>query len=339
MTGVRRRHLIAACGGLGLGLAAPRVARGDAPEFSYKVGTNLVATHPLNVRLQEAADQIKQDTGGKVELRIFPNSQLGSDPEMLSQVRSGGLEFFGHSGVNAISGMIPKAAISGLGFAFKDEAQVYAAMDGALGAYVRNLIKHAGLMVLDKIWDNGFRQTTMHDKPIRTPDDLKGVKLRVPPGRVWVSLFSALGASPTPISFNETYSALQTKIVDGQENALAVVDSAKLYEVQQYCSMTNHMWDGFWILCNRRAWQNLPDPAREVVAKRVDAAALLERQDVAKLNELLQSALEARGLKFNAVDPEPFRERLRKAGFYSEWKQTFGDEEWSLLEAVTGPLA
>ncbi|MBV8526135.1 MAG: TRAP transporter substrate-binding protein [Acetobacteraceae bacterium] len=204
--------------------------------------------HPLNTRMQQAADQIKHDTEGKLEITIFPDGQLGSDPEMFSQLRSGALEFFSLSGANVLSGMVPKGAISGVGFAFKTPEQVFSAMDGELGAYIRALIRKAGIEVLDKIWDNGFRQITTSDKPIQGPADLRNMKIRVPPGRLWVSLFQALSAAPTPISFNEVYSALQTKMVQGQENPLVVVDVAKLYEVQKFCSLTNHMWDGYWML-------------------------------------------------------------------------------------------
>jgi tripartite ATP-independent transporter DctP family solute receptor len=337
---INRRTLLAAAAAAGAAprLGMPLIGRARAAEFSYKFASDLPATHPINTRMQEAADQIKEDTGGKLEIKLFPNSQLGGDPDMFSQLRSGALEFFTLSGANALSSLVPKASISGVGFAFSGYHEVFQAMDGDLGAYVRSLIRAAGMMVLDKIWDNGFRQITSSTKPIVEPADLHGMKIRVPPGRLWVSLFQSLGASPTAISFNETYSALQTNIVEGQENALAVTDVAKLYEVQKYCSLTNHMWDGFWFLINGRAWRQLPPAIQESVANRVNAAALLQRQDVAKLNASLQTALEGKGLKFNAVDPAPFRAELKKAGFYTDWQHTFGDEEWALLEKVTGPL-
>jgi len=128
-------------------------------------------------------------------------------------------------------------------------------------------------------------------------------------------------------------------VVDAQENPPAIISAAKLYEVQKYCSLTNHMWDGWWLLINRRAWQAVPRDIQAIVAKNVNAAALAEREDVAKQNESLKADLAAKGLIFNAVNPEPFREVLRKAGFYVEWKAKFGDESWQLLEEATGKLA
>jgi tripartite ATP-independent transporter DctP family solute receptor len=343
MTFDRRKFLITGAGSVALAtsgvMGAPWIRRAHAAEFTYKVGTDLPASHPLNTRIQEAADAIKQETDGRMEIRLFPNNQLGGDPDMFAQLRAGALEFFTLSGVNALSALVPKTAISGVGFAFKDYNQVFSALDGELGAHLRGLINKAGLEVQEKLWDNGFRQITSSVKPINTPADLKGMKIRVPPGRVWIALFRALSAAPTSISFNEVYSSLQTRVVEGQENALAVIDSAKLFEVQKYCSMTSHMWDGFWFLGNRNAWQKLPSSVRDVVSKHLNSYAMKQREDVARLNASLQKDLEAKGLTFNKPNIDAFRDVLKKGGFYAEMQKTFGDEEWSLLEKVTGKLA
>src|SRR5437879_13118910 len=116
-------------------------------------------------------------------------------------------------------------------------------MDGDLGAYSRGEITKAGLVVMDKIWDNGFRQTTSSTRPINGPDDYKGFKIRVPVSPLWTSMFKAFDASPASINFSEVYSALQTKIVEGQEDRLALISTAKLYEVHKFYSLTNHMAD------------------------------------------------------------------------------------------------
>jgi tripartite ATP-independent transporter DctP family solute receptor len=209
-------------------------------------------------------------------------------------------------------------------------------MDGDLGAYMRAQIGKTGLVVMEKIWDNGFRQITSSTKPIQTPDDLKNFKIRVPASPLWTSMFKALGAGPTTINWNETYSALQTRVVDGQENPLAIINIGKVYEVQKYCSLTNHMWDGFWFLANRRAWEKLPANIKEVIARNINEAGLAERADVAKLNASLQEDLTAKGMAFNKPEPAPFREALRKAGFYDEWKRKFGDEAWAILNKSAG---
>jgi tripartite ATP-independent transporter DctP family solute receptor len=320
------------------GIGAPFVARAAEAEFTYKYANNLPDTHPLNVRAREMSAAIKAETGGRVDIQIFPSNQLGSDTDMLSQIRSGGVEFFTLSGL-ILATLVPAASINGIGFAFPDYATVWKAMDGELGAYVRGEIGKANLVVMDKIWDNGFRQTTSSTRPINGPEDFKGFKIRVPVSPLWTSMFKAFDASPASINFSEVYSALQTKVVEGQENPLALISTAKLYEVQKYCSLTNHMWDGFWFLANKRAWERLPEDLRVIVAKNINAAAVKERDDTAKLNATVREELAGKGLIFNQPVVAPFRDKLRKAGFYAEWKGKYGDQAWSLLEKAVGSLA
>ena len=335
---VSRRTLLGASALGTAAIAAPWVARAQSAEFTYKYANNLPVAHPMNQRAKEMADAIKAETNGRVEIQIFPSNQLGSDTDMLSQLRSGGIEFFTLSGL-ILSTLVPAASINGIGFAFPDYPSVWKAMDGDLGQYVRNQIAKANLVAMEKIWDNGFRQTTSSTKPIQGPEDLKGFKIRVPVSPLWTSMYKAFDSAPASINFSEVYTALQTKVVDGQENPLAIIATAKLYEVQKYCSLTNHMWDGFWFLANRRAWERLPEPLRTVVAKHVNAAGVKEREDVAQLNAGLQKELTDKGMVINQPKPDAFRDKLRTAGFYAEWKGKYGDEAWSILEKYTGKLS
>lgn len=334
MTINRRTILLGAAAGA---LAAPFIRPGAAmaAEFSYKIANNQPLEHPSNVRLGEAVKAILEETSGAVDIQIFPSNQLGADTDVLGQLRSGGVEFFQLSPI-ILSTLVPNASINGVGFAFPDYDTVWKAMDGDLGAYERAQIEGAGLVVMDKIWDNGFRQTTSSTKPIVTPADLEGFKIRVPVSPLWTSLYSAFGAAPASINFAEVYTALQTGIVDGQENPLAIMKVAKLWEVQKYLSMTNHMWDGFWLLGNRRAWAALGEANQAVVAKHFNDGAVKQRADVMALNTGLRGELESHGFTFNDVDPKPFEEKLREAGFYAEWKKTYGDEAWAILEAAVG---
>ena len=332
-----RRTALLAGAAAGATVAMPWIARA-APEFSLKYANNVPVTHPLNVRAKEAMDRIKAQTNGRVEIEIFPNNQLGSDTDMLSQLRSGAIEFFTLSGL-ILSTLVPVASINGIGFAWSSYDQVWPAMDGGLGAYIRAQITKAGLHAMEQAWDNGFRQITSSTRPIKTPDDLKGFKIRVPPSPLWTSMFKAFDAAPTSINFSEVYSALQTKVVEGQENPLAVIFFAKLYEVQKYLSQTNHMWDGFWFLANGKAWQGLPADARDVIAKNLNQSARDQREDVKKANDTLQADLASKGLEFIKVDPAPFRAKLQSAGFYKEWRGKYGDEAWAVLEKFTGPIS
>jgi TRAP-type transport system periplasmic protein len=307
-------------------------------EFVFKWGTNVPSAHPLNVHAQRAAEAIRQETDGRFDLQLFPNNELGGDTRMFAQLRSGELECFTLSGVNVLSGLVPAAAIHGVGFAFPNYDAVWRALDGKLGRHLRMQIERAGFVVMEKIWDNGFRQITTSGKPIVRPADLDGLRLRVPISAIWISLFQSLDAAPGGIDFSEVHSALEARIFDGQENPLAIISTAKLYEVQTHCSLTNHMWDGWWFLINRRAWDRLPAVIQEVVARNLDAAALAQRRDVAGLNSKFRDDLAAKGLVFNEVDPAPFREKLRASGFYVQWRSKFGEEPWSLLEQSTGKL-
>ena len=311
--------------------------RGDAAEFSWRYANNNVVQHPMNVRLREAVERIREQSSGRMDIQIFPNSQLGGDTDMLSQLRTGAIQLFNLSGL-ILSVFVPLASINGLGFAFKDYDQVWSAMDGRLGELIRAAVAKSGLYAFAAMWDNGYRQVTSSTHPINAPEDLKGFKIRVPVSPLWTSMFKAFGASPASININEAYSAMQTRIVEGQENPLALIDLYKFYEVQKFVSLTNHMWDGFWTLANGRVWAGLPKDLQDIVERNLNAAAKLERADVAALNTSLQGALAQKGMAFNATDADKFRAALRSAGFYAEWKQKYGAEAWAVLESQVGAL-
>lgn len=332
-----RRYLLA--GASASALTAPfGTAFAQKAEFTVKYGNNLPISHPMNIRATEMATKIKDESKGRVDFQIYPNNQLGNDTDMISQVRSGALDYFTLSPL-ILGTLVPAAQISGVGFAFKDYTQVWAAMDGDLGAHVRKQIAGSStLFAFEKIWDNGYRQMTSSVRAINTPEDLKGMKMRIPPSPFWVSMFRAFEASPATINFAEVYSSLQTKVVDGQENALALIATAKLNEVQKYCSMTNHMWDGFWFLGNKRSFERLPADLQAIVTRNVNAAGLNQRADVKILNDNVRTDLEGKGMIFNDPKAEPFRAKLRAAGFYADWHKRFGNEAWAVLEKYTGKL-
>ncbi|MDE2516099.1 MAG: TRAP transporter substrate-binding protein [Rhodospirillales bacterium] len=334
MTAIRRRAILAGTAALPL-FAITRGAH--AATFKLKMANNSPVTHPQSVRQKEAAERIRKATNGEVDIQLFPNNQLGSDTDMLSQLRTGAIDYFTLSGL-ILATLVPAASINGVGFAFKDYPTVWKTMDGKLGAYVRDQISQHGLLAMDKMWDNGFRQITSSTRPIKTPADLKGFKIRVPISPLWTSMFEAFGASPISINFSEVYSALQTKIAEGQENPLSLIQIAKLYEVQKYCSLTSHMWDGFWMLANPASFKRLPPAAQKIVADELNRAALEERDDIAKLNASVEADLKSKGLQFIEVDKPAFRAKLKSAGFYAEWKKKYGDHAWGLLESEVGTL-
>ncbi|PXW95221.1 tripartite ATP-independent transporter DctP family solute receptor [Sphaerotilus hippei] len=335
---LNRRQFGSLAASLGLGASVFSPVRAQGAQITLKYGTAFPADHPGTLRIKEAAELLKKDTGGRVDLQVYPASQLGSEPDMISQTRSGAIDMMSTAGTN-LQTLVPTAGINGVAFAFKDYATVWAAMDGELGGHVRAAMAKVNLQAFDKVLDNGYRNITTAGKAINSPADLKGFKIRVPGIPMWLSMFKALGASPTAIPFGELYSALQTKVVDGQENPLALIQSAKLYEVQKYCSLTGHTWDGHFIFGNARKLQALPREVQEALASHLNAAALRQREDIARLNRDAEASLAKAGIIFNRPDTTPFRTLLRSAGFYAEWKNKLGEEAWNKLEKYAGDLA
>ncbi len=312
--------------------------RADAAEFTYRFANNEIASYPMNTRMQAAAQRLRERSGGQFDLKLFPAGQLGTDTDMLSQVRSGILQFYAASGA-VLSTLVPVSGINSVGFAFGSYPKVWAAMDGELGAVIRAEVDKVRLHAFEKIFDIGFRQVTSGTHPIHTPDDLKGFKIRVPPSPISVAMFNALDAAPGTLNWSEVYTALQTKLYDGQENPLPSIDSGKLYEVQKYCALTNHQWDGFWILGNKAAFTKLPKPLQDLVSEEFARAAEEDRADIAALANSLRPALESNGMAFNDVDQPAFKAKLKQSGFYGQWQTKFGDKAWSALTKYSDGMA
>src|SRR6202048_2566142 len=309
-----------------------------AAEFEFKLGVNTPDTHPLTLRLIEAAHAIGAQSSGRLTLTVCPTSHRGGAPERLSQLRAGGIDLLAAPSLT-LSTLVPLSGLPSIGFAFGSYDQVWAAMDGGVGDVVRDAIGKAGIVPMKKIWDNGFRQiTSSSSRQLNSVDDLRGFKIRVPVTALLTSLFSGLGALPSSISYSELYSALQTHIVEGQENPLAQVSTGKLYEVQKYCALSNHCWSGYWIVANRRALAGLPPDLLEILNNNFDAAALNERADLLEMDRSLQAEFTVKAMTFNKPDPVQFRAALVKAGFYAQWQKTYGAEAWAQLEKYTGPL-
>ncbi len=309
----------------------------SAAEFELKYATGQDPSHPVNLRAQEALTRIREATSGRVDIKLFPANQLGSDTDLLTQVRNGSIEFFNLSSL-ILATLVPISGITSVGFAFKNYDEVWGAMDGQLGDHIRSEIAKTPIFTVSKIWDNGFRHVTSSTREIRGPADLKGFKLRVPPAPPLTSLFKALDAAPTPINFNEVYTSLQTKVVEGQENPLAIIATTRLYEVQKTCSLTAHVWDGYWVLGNKRAFAKLPNDVQAIITRELDKSAGDQRADIAKLSDTLKADLKAKGITFIDVQQDDFRKALASTNFYAEWKQKYGPTAWDLMEKVSGKL-
>jgi tripartite ATP-independent transporter DctP family solute receptor len=333
--GLTRRALVTA--GAALPLCATITRRGFAAQFSYKLASGPEPSHPINIRLQEAQTRIREATAGRLEIELYPAGQLGSASQAMVRLRSGEIDFL-NLPISAVAAYVHGAGIANTAFAFPDYTAVWAAMDGELGRHVQGRIGQAGLVSTFRCFDNGFRHITTETRRLAGLADLQGLKLRVPPAPMLVAMFKALGTTPVPMDFAEVYLALRTHAVDGQENPLPMVDSARLYEVQKYCALTGHAWDGFLILGHRRAWERLPEDIRAVCRREFDRSAEEQRADMVALNATLRRDLADKGMEFSEVDPAPLRAALSQAGFYRDWQADYGGEAWGILEAAVGKM-
>ena len=292
----------------------------------------------MHKRIVEAVAAIEQETNGAVTIQVFSNSQLGSSVDMFSQVRSGALDMMTVS--TPLGNTTQIAAIPATAFVFPTIEKAWEAMDGSLGQHLREVVSdQLGIFMFERIWDfGGYRHMTTSTKPITVPEDLRGMKIRLPVSPLYNSTFQAFGAAPVSINYVEVYPALQTGVADGMECPLALIDTGRFYEVQKYCSLTGHMWDPVTMVANGRTWENVPAELRDVIIRHMSEAALKQRADSVELNVTLQQQMSEKGLIFNDVDRAPFREALREAGYYAEWKSKFGDEAWAELERYTGSL-
>ncbi len=292
--------------------------------------------HPFLVDLWQA---VREQTAGRFECRVYAQNAnvAGSDPAVLKMLVEGELEFFTQMG--GILGQIaPVMEIQGLPFAFTSSTQVYRAMDGELGAHLQRELAAKGLYCFPRgLMENGFRHISTLDRPIQTADDLVGLKMRIPGGRIFADLFESLGAAPVVVNIAELYDALKTRRVQGQENPLVVTEVNRLYEVTRYVAITNHMWSGFNMLANLRFWSALPADVQNIIELNVATHVARQRDYTQRLNRELESRLAQRGLVFSAADVESFRRRLGD-GFYRRWKAELGTTAWRLLEAEVGPL-
>ena len=309
----------------------------QAAQFEYKWAVDVPPDHPISVRSVEAFARIKAATNGRVNVKAFPSSQLGSDPGMLSQLRAGALEMLALPGA-FLNEIVPVASIENLAYAFSNRDVVFRAMDGDLGKLIRNEIGTKGMFVFDKIWENGYREITTSTKPIRVVGDLAGLKIRVSPGKIRIDTFRSLGASPTPIALSELYTALQTHVVDAQENPLILIEQQKFYEVQKYISLSNHIWSGYWTLMNVDAWKRLPADVQRIFARELNAATLRARNDNRILNESVADKLRRRGMQINPVQVAGFKAKLVDSKYYDRWKAEFGPGAWSALERYAGKV-
>jgi len=318
------------------GLVAPAICgHARAADVIWRLGHAAPLDTPLHRRLLEAADAIEKRSDGQMRLTVVGEGRAGIQSGLLAQVRDGGIEMAVAS-CGSLGSILPVCSVPSIGFLFSDYKAVWSAMDGELGQLIRAQIPtRFGMMVLDRIWDFGFRHVTTSTRPIQTAADIAGLKIRTQIDSEEMDMFRALSVTPVVITLPYLRMALEHRQVDGQEGMLAVVRYARLNEVQGYCALTRHIWDGLWLCVNPAAWRNLPDRLQHVVANTLNGAARRQREDSAAMEDSLKATLARGGMKFVAVNSDSFREVLREKGYYALLKTRLGEQTWNVIQKAT----
>jgi len=271
-----RRALVAAVGAVTLLGIAPPLHAQDVKERNMRFAFSLAKDHPLGTGAQRFADAVAQKSGGKMKVTLFPNAVLGSDPQNLSAVRGGTLDFTSMA-TGLVASIDKQFMVFDLPFLFNNAQEAYAIADGPVGTRMLTDLAASGVVGLG-IWDLGFRHITNSKRPITKAEDIQGLKIRVIASPIFIDLFTTLGANPVPMTFGEVYGALESRAIDGQDNPVAVIESAKFAEVQKYLSLTRHVYTGMPFLMSKKTWDGMSEAERRIIREAADEAKAEERK-------------------------------------------------------------
>jgi len=300
---MQRKIFMKAIGAMALALCAVAV---QAQSVQLTLGHGEPPDNPRHIAAEKFAALAKEYSGGRIEVQIAPSAQLGNDAAMITALRTGALDISVNS-LGPTAAVVPEYAAWGLPFLFTSSAQALALLDGALGEELGSLSEKKGLMVLG-YWDNGLRHVTNSKHPIRTLEDFKGLKMRVPPDAVLVDTMQALGAQAQQIKFSELYVALQQGVVDGQENPPANIYTSKLYEVQKYLTLSGHTFQMNPFLMSKRRWDKLSQADKDAIVKAGREATLFQREIFQQANDKMLKDIEAKGVQIDKIDTKAMNE-------------------------------
>lgn len=309
-------------------------AGSGSKEVTLQLGHALSEGTPASDAIEDMAKEIEDQTEGRVKFDIFPNSQLGSETEMLEQVQLGTMESAGIM-IGSMQTLDQKMAIEDLPYMWKDIDHARDAYKGEFGDYLAGIMADQGMKKVGYLeW--GFRHMTNNKQPIVTPEDVKGMKIRVAETKLRVDAFEEIKALPTVMAFSELYGALQQGTVDGQENPLANTIAPKFYEVQDYLSLTEHFYNTVMLVVANDTWDKISEDDQQVIldeAERIQDEVIVQNDE--KEAEYLEE-LESNGMKINDdVDKEAFRDAMLPV--YEKWeKDVFGEELMSIYNEASG---
>jgi len=325
---------------LGAASAEPVISRyAHAAEITWRIGHVAPINTPLHQRLLEGADAISKRSNGQMELKVIGEGRAGIQSGLFGQVRSGGIEMTVATCMQ-MAPTLPLCSVPSIGFLFSDYTQLWPAIDGNLGQLIRAQIRsQIGIEILEKIWDFGFRHITTSIRPIQQATDMANLKIRTQIDSDQMDMFRSLGAVPIVITLPYLRMALEHHQIDGQEGMLPVVEYARLNEVQTFCAMTHHAWDGLWLCVNAAAWQKLPERLQNIVANTLNGAAQRQREDSAAMEDAIRASLIKAGMKFTDIELRSFRDLLRQKGYYAGIRKKLGEQNWDIVQKATGVLS
>lgn len=287
----------------------PEKTQEPAKPIVLRVGHVLSEEHPYQLGLLKFKELVEQKTNGKVEVQVFPSSQLGNERDMLEGLKLGTLEM-ALTGTGVTQNYQKKLSLFSLPYIFRDSEHAYKVLDGPVGQELFALLEQNGIKVL-AAYENGFREVTNNKRPINSPEDLKGLKIRTPESEIYLDTLKAMGANALPMAWGEVYTALQQGTIDGQENALIHIWHAKTWEVQKYIAITDHIYDPAPLSISLKTWNSLPQDIQQAVAEAAAESRDYQRQVFQEQSKDVENKLLSKGISITKPDLEPFREAVK----------------------------
>ena len=307
--------------------------KADAPKGEYKANLKVTMTisntHPYALGAYKVADLVKERTNGRITLTLYPDSQLAKgEREMLEALQQGTIDVAVVS-TGPAGNFSPSMLIVDVPFLFRDFAHVDKVLDGPIGQQLLADMDKSGLKGL-AFWENGFRHLTNSKGPIKAPADAQGLKIRTMENKAHILAFKTAGLNPTPMAFSELYSALQQKVIDGQENPVATFYSAKLNEVQKYFSLTGHVYSPALFVVSAKKWQQIPKADQEIIAKAVQEATAYQRKVNRDAEEGKLKEMESKGMVIvRDIDKAAWQKAMQPA--YEEFAKQFGKDKMDAI--------
>lgn len=300
-------------------------------KFSHVVVENT----PKGLAAQRFAALVKERTGGRVEVQVFPNSTLYKDGEEIEALRSGAVQIIAPA-TSKLADEFPQWQVLDLPYAFPDEETVHRAMDGYIGKKLYEGLRQSNIQAL-AFWDNGFKQITNSQRPLIHPGDFDGLSFRVMAGsQVLKRQFEKLGAYPEERPFNDLYHVLESRVIDGQENTISNISSRNLFKVQPYLTVSNHGYMGYMVLTNAHFWSGLPTDVRNILEYTLSEVTQWEREQALIMNrESLEQAISSGIVQVHRqteAERNEWVEVLKP--LYNEFREIIGEDLISALEEL-----